>query len=89
VEAALTEDLRLQDIGPLIPRVGKIIKDEFPNEYGANPAGECKTSHDAPLAVSAHERCETVFPGAEGTEAAHAPSGDPLTGGKGTRDNHP
>jgi len=52
VEAAMTKDLCLQDIGPLVPGVGIVIKDEFPDEYGENPTGEHKASHDAALTPS-------------------------------------
>ena len=60
MEAALTEDLRLQEIGPLVARVGIVIKDELPDEHGENPTGEHKASHDEALAPSEHERSETV-----------------------------
>jgi hypothetical protein len=52
VEAALTEDLRLQDVGPLVPRVRIVSKAELPDEHGENPADAGKASHDTPLTPS-------------------------------------
>jgi hypothetical protein len=54
METALTEALRLQDIGPLVPRVRIVSKASIPNEYAGNPAGAYKGSHDAPFTPAEH-----------------------------------
>jgi hypothetical protein len=54
VEPTPAEDLRLEDIGPLVSRVGKVLEDELPKQKSGDPGSEHEGSDDEALSLSSH-----------------------------------
>jgi hypothetical protein len=88
LEVASAEDVCLEEIGPFIPCMGKVLENEGSNQNGRNPSSGYKEYNDEPIVLSRKARSNTAHPETNSAEPVLSAGYDSSVSNNDTSEDH-